>query len=315
MARRACVDSRIVRFSLALPHYGYSNPDGRSPSIGLLVKLAQVAEGLGFDAVAVSDHLFLEIEKYGGPPGRFQTPEAFGLLHALAAGTTTIGLETLVLCVPFRNPEVLASQVRSVQEASGGRFTCGLGAGWYEPEFVAAGIPFGSPGERIAQLRTAAEALRAHGDAPLWIGGKGGPKILETVALHADAWNVCWRAEPAWVADRRAVLTEQCVAVGRDPSEVSVTVGLYTLLGRDHDDLLKRYDALQAWSPGGLLDGISLDSFAEGGLVGTLEDAAVRVRAFRDAGATEIIVTPASLPFALADPQQLELVAELRSIV
>lgn len=288
-------------------------PDGHEPSIPDIVAVARSAEAAGLDAVAVSDHLFLEIERYGGPPGRFRTAEAFQLLGAIAAGTGSIGLETLVLCVPFRNPAVLALQVRSLQEASGGRFTCGLGAGWYEPEFEDAKLPFGSPGERIAQLRSAAERLRQDGHAPLWIGGKGGPKILETVAAYADAWNICWRAEPSWVADRRSVLNRICGEVGRDPEEVSVTVGLYTLLGRDEDDLAKRYRALQAWSPGGCLDGVSLERFAEGGLVGTMDQAVDRVRAFGEAGASEMIVTPSSLPFALVDEDQMDLVAELRA--
>jgi alkanesulfonate monooxygenase SsuD/methylene tetrahydromethanopterin reductase-like flavin-dependent oxidoreductase (luciferase family) len=147
-------------------------PDGGPTTIARIVEVAKRAEDLGFDAVAVSDHLFLDIEKYGGPPGRYETPEAFALLGALAAGTDRIGLETLVLCVPFRNPAVLAEQVRSLQELSDGRFTCGLGAGWYEPEFKHAGIPFGTPGSRIAALREAAAVLHSAEVAPIWIGGK-----------------------------------------------------------------------------------------------------------------------------------------------
>jgi alkanesulfonate monooxygenase SsuD/methylene tetrahydromethanopterin reductase-like flavin-dependent oxidoreductase (luciferase family) len=286
-------------------------PDGGPTTIARIVEVAKRAEDLGFDAVAVSDHLFLDIEKYGGPPGRYETPEAFALLGALAAGTDRIGLETLVLCVPFRNPAVLAEQVRSLQELSDGRFTCGLGAGWYEPEFKHAGIPFGTPGSRIAALREAAAVLHSAEVAPIWIGGKGGPKILETVAAHGDAWNVCWRAEPGWVADRRQVLHDMARQAGRDPDELSVTVGLYTFLGRDEDDLAKRYEQLQAWTPGGALDEVEMERFAEGGAVGTIDGLRERMRAFADAGASEIIFTLSSLPFALADMEQLELAAEL----
>ncbi|MFP5223985.1 MAG: LLM class flavin-dependent oxidoreductase [Actinomycetota bacterium] len=300
-----------MRFSLALPHYGFSMPDGGPATIDRIVDVALHAEEAGFDAVAVSDHLFLDIRKYGGPSGRYETPEAFALLAALAERTDRIGLETLVLCVPFRNPAVLASQVRSLQDLCGGRFTCGLGAGWYEPEFEQAGIAFGTPGSRIAALRQAAEVLHEADVAPIWIGGKGGPKILESVVAHGDAWNVCWRAEPSWVADRREVMRQIARDRGRDPAELSVTVGLYTYLGRDEDDLAKRYEQLQAWSPGGLLNGVELERFADGGAVGTIDQVRSRIEAFAEAGASEIIVSLASLPFALADPEQIDLVAEL----
>lgn len=301
----------VVRFALALPHYGFSMPDGRAPSLADIVALARDAERLGFDRVYVSDHLFLDIEKYGGPPGRYGTPEAFGMLHAIAAATERIQIGTLVLCSPFRVPAVLASQVRTIQEASNGRFVCGLGAGWYEPEFKEAGLEFGTAGSRIASMRETASMLREAGDAPRFIGGKGGAKILEAVARDADGWNVCWRATPDHVSERRDALHAICRELGRDPNQVEVTVGLYTLLGRDREDLVDRYRNMQAWTPGGAIDEVSLERWAEGGLVGTIDEAASTVRSFADAGVSEMIVCPASLPFAMFEREQLDLASEL----
>ena len=302
-----------MRFGLALPHYGFSMPHARPPSLEEILEIAVRAEALGFDTLHVSDHLFLDIEKYGGPPGPFATPEAFGLLHAVAARTSTIGLATLVLCAPFRNPGVLELQVRTLQEASGGRFTCGIGAGWYEEEFRHAGIPFGTPGQRIDAMRAAAERLYAADDARIVIGGKGGPRILDAVASAAHGWNVCWRTTPEFVSERRTELEKRCAEAGRVPGDVEVTVGLYTLLGRDPQDLAQRYDALRAWTPGGALEDLPLERWREAALVGTLEELVPLVRAFADAGVAELIVSPASLPFALADPEQLDLVAELKA--
>lgn len=305
-----------MRFGLALPHYGFSLPggwhrDGAAPSIAEIVEIAVEAERLGFDSVYVSDHLFLDLGRYGGPSVRFETPEAFALLHAIAAATSRIRLGTLVLCTAFREPAMLALQVASLQDASGGRFVCGLGAGWYEDEFEAAGIPFEGPGRRIERMRAVAARLHEQAAAPTFIGGKGGPKILEAVARDADGWNVCWRATPDFIAERREVLAKTCADAGRDPSEVEITVGLQTLLGRDADDLARRFAALQAWSPGGAIDGVSLQRWAEAGLVGTLDEAETIAADFAEAGAAEIIVSAASVPFALADREQLDLVAQL----
>lgn len=301
-----------MRFALALPHYGFSMPDGRAPTFHDVVAVAREAEVMGFDRVYVSDHLFLEIEKYGGPPGRYETHEAFGLLHAIAAATSRIGIGTLVLCSPFRVPAILAAQVRSIQDASGGRFVCGLGAGWYEAEFKDAGLEFGTAGSRIADMSKTAAMLREANDAPRFIGGKGGPKILEAVARDADGWNVCWRTTPDFVQERKAALDQTCRDLGRDPVEVEVTVGLYSLLASDQDDLERRYSTMQKWSPGGAIDDLPLERWAEGALVATIPDAVETVRAFGSAGASEIIVSPASLPFALFEREQMDLVAQLK---
>jgi alkanesulfonate monooxygenase SsuD/methylene tetrahydromethanopterin reductase-like flavin-dependent oxidoreductase (luciferase family) len=304
-----------VRFGLALPHYAFSMPDGATPSIAGLAAIAQRAEELGFSTVYVSDHLFLDITKYGGPPGRNSTPEAFGLLHAVAAATSRINIGTLVLCAPFRNDAVLELQVKTLQEASGDRFICGLGAGWYEDEFEYAQIPFLGAGPRIDAMIATAERVFAAGDAPVIIGGKGGPRILDAVARTANGWNVCWRSTPEFIAERREQLEKRCSDLGRDPSETTVTVGLYTLLGRDQQDLEKRFEALRAWAPGNALEGVSLQQWSQDGLVGTIDSLIDTVRAFEQAGVSELIVSPASLPFALFDSEQLDLVAELAEAV
>jgi alkanesulfonate monooxygenase SsuD/methylene tetrahydromethanopterin reductase-like flavin-dependent oxidoreductase (luciferase family) len=300
-----------MRFGLALPHYGFSMPDARVPSVADIAAIARDAEGLGFDSVHVSDHLFLDIGRYGGPSGRSVTPEAFGSLHAIAAATSRIGLGTLVLCAPFRNPALLGQQVRTLQDASGGRFTCGIGAGWYEDEFVEAGIEFGTAGQRIDAMRACAERLYAEGDARIIIGGKGGPRILDAVASAAHGWNVCWRTTVDFVADRRAALEKRCAEIGRDPGDVEVTVGLYALVARDEDDLARRYEALRTWAPGGALADLTLERWAEDALVGTIDALVPVVRGFAEAGVAEIIVSPASLPFALADREQLDLISQL----
>jgi alkanesulfonate monooxygenase SsuD/methylene tetrahydromethanopterin reductase-like flavin-dependent oxidoreductase (luciferase family) len=87
-------------------------------------------------------------------------------------------------------------------------------------------------------------------------------------------------------------------------------VGLYTLVGEDPRDLAARYRALQAWTPGGALDAVSLDAYREGRLVGTSEEVLAQLATFRDLGVEEMIVSASSLPFAVYDDSMLAVLAE-----
>jgi len=206
-----------MKIGFALPHYDFSFPDHRPVAVRDVVGYAQRAEALGFDSVWVSDHLFLDIEKYGGAPGRHRTPDALTVLGAIACETERVRFGTLVLCASFRHPRLLAHSIRTLMDASGGRFDCGLGAGWYEPEFLAAGIPFGTAGQRIERMRVIAGHLDAHfGDElPMWIGGKGGPKVASVIAEHADGWNVVWRITPDELAARLVGVRDAFAAAKR----------------------------------------------------------------------------------------------------
>ncbi len=297
-----------MRIGLALPHYDFSFPDHEPVTLARVVDYACRAEALGFDSVWVSDHLFLDLAKYGGPPDRQRTPEALGMMGAIAAATKQVRIGSLVLCAPFRNPVVLAASARTLHEASGGRIELGIGGGWYKPEFDEAGLEYAKP---VTRLRTYAGTLREHlvDGLPIWIGGKGGPRIARIVAEHADGWNVVWVQTPEGYRARLEVLEKACAAAGRDPGTVRRSIGLSTLLGRDPEDLARRYAALQAWAPGGALGGTSLDEWAAERLVGTPETCAARIAAFAELGVEEIIVGPGSLPFSVYDDEQLELIA------
>src|SRR2546421_635993 len=82
---------------------------------------------------------------------------------------------------------------------------------------------------------------------PIWVGGKGGPRLMRLVARHADGWNVVWRITPEAYAERIAELERVCPAEGRDPATVRRSVGLSTLVGEDERDLERRYEALRRW--------------------------------------------------------------------
>src|SRR5690606_5793923 len=113
-----------------------------------LLRVAQRAEECGFEGFFRSDH-FLAIGDADGLPG---PTDAWVTLAALTRETTRIRLGTLVSSATFRLPGLLAVTVAQVDAMSGGRVELGLGAGWYEPEHTAYGVPFPSVGERFDRL-------------------------------------------------------------------------------------------------------------------------------------------------------------------
>ena len=112
-----------------------------------LLAVARASEDLGFDAFFRSDH-YLHMSG-DGTPG---PTDAWITLAGLARDTSRIRLGTLVSPATFRQPGPLAVTVAGVDQMSGGRVELGLGAGWFEQEHTAFGIPFPSVGERFDRL-------------------------------------------------------------------------------------------------------------------------------------------------------------------
>lgn len=304
-----------MKIGLALPHYDFSFPDRRRATVDRVVDTARRAEAAGFDSVWVSDHLFLDLARYGGPAQRSPSLEALTMMTAIAAGTERVRIGSLVLCAAFRNARVLAQQVTSLTDLSGGRVEVGIGSGWYEAEFLEAGLDFGTAPGRLDHLEQVLATLDKPGRPPIWIGGKGGPRIMRITAERADGWNIVWRMTPERYADLLPGLERACEKVGRDPATVRRSVGLLTVLGSDAQDLDRRWEALRAWSPAGVLGEVDREAFGADALVGTIEQCAERIGAFAALGVEEVILSLASLPFALFEGEQIGLAAELIAAV
>src|SRR5580658_3372479 len=113
-----------------------------------LLAVARTAEECGFGAFFRSDH-YLSMGPGDGLPG---PTDAWITLAGLARDTSRIRLGTLLTAGTFRWPGSLAIAVAQVDAMSGGRVELGLGAGWYEQEHEAYGIPFPAQGERFERL-------------------------------------------------------------------------------------------------------------------------------------------------------------------
>src|ERR1700723_2909498 len=123
--------------------------------------VAQTAERLGYTAFFRSDHyLAMSGDGQPGPTDSWVT------LGAIARETSTIRLGTLVTSATFRYPGPLAISVAQVDEMSGGRVELGLGAGWFEAEHAAYGIPFPPTAERFDRLEEQLAIITGLWDTP-----------------------------------------------------------------------------------------------------------------------------------------------------
>ena len=234
-------------------------------SYDLQLAHAQAAEQLGFTGWFRSDHL---LAQHGdGLPG---PTDAWTTLAGLARETSRVRLGTLVSSVTFRQPGLLAVQVAQVDAMSGGRVELGLGAGWFEAEHRAYGIPF--PERRFDLLEEALEIITGlwstevgetyafdgvHwrlGDSPalpkpvqasipVIVGGVGARRTPALAAEFAAEYNVPWSdgedLERAWARGRAAA-----AAAGRD--DLRLSVAKQAVVGRTEAEFRRRAEAAGA---------------------------------------------------------------------
>lgn len=323
-----------MRFGLALPQYDFSLPGGRPISWSHVRDWAQQAEELGFDSVWLSDHLFLDLARYGGSGEAQGAMECFTTLAALATVTSRVRLGSLVVCNDLRNPALVAKMAATIDLLSGGRLELGMGAGWYEAEYAAAGIPFGAPGVRVSRLAEAVQVVAGMLSSPsfsfsgehytvkeAWnlprplqsprppviVGGKG-ERMARIAGRHADGFNSVWAWTPERYADRVRVVETAARAAGRDPSALRRTVGLYTLPGEDEADLASRWNRYLAANPW-IEPGTGLHAWGDDKLCGTPETMTARIREFAAPGVEEVILGFGLVPFQVADASAVELFA------
>jgi probable F420-dependent oxidoreductase len=195
-------------------------------SVGALRAAWQEADALGVDSIWLWDHFFPLTGDAGG--AHF---ESWTLLAAMAVDTGRARLGVLVSGNAYRNPDLLADMVRSVDHLSGGRVILGLGAGWSWRDHREYGFPLGDRAARARSLEASLVRIRKRlaslspgpaGDLPILVGGGGEKVTLRLAAQDAQIWNVA--ATPDRFAAKNAVLDEWCRRLGRDPSTIERSV-------------------------------------------------------------------------------------------
>lgn len=282
--------------------------------------VARTAEELGFDAFFRSDHY---LRMGGGDPGPGPT-DTLVTLAGLARETTTIRLGALVASSTFRLPGPLAVAVAQIDAMSEGRVELGLGAGWFDSEHHAYGIPFPPTGARFDRLEEQLEILTGLwttrvGDRfsfggthfriddspalpkpvqqphpPLIVGGYGATRTPALAARFALEFNVPF---PPLDVYREAVgrVRRACEAAGRDPDTLRTTVALVLACGADETEFTRRAAAV----------GRAPDELRTNGAAGLPSEVIDTLVAYGDAGASTVYLQV----LALDDLDHLRLVA------
>jgi len=283
-----------------------------------LLAVAKAAEDLGFDGFFRSDH-YLKMGSVDGLPG---PTDAWITLAGLARETRRIRLGTLVSPITFRLPGVLAVQVAQVDAMSGGRAELGLGAGWFEEEHTAYGIPF--PADRMSHLEeqlkvvtglwstklgetfsfsgkhytlTGSPALPkpAQGASlPIVVGGGGAKRTPRLAAEFAADFNAGFIGVTE-TAERFRTVDAACQKVGRDPKTLTHSIAQVLCCGRTEAEVARRAEAI----------GREVGELRENGLAGSPAEVVEKLGRFAEVGTERVYLQVLDL----SDLEHLELVA------
>jgi F420-dependent oxidoreductase-like protein len=265
--------------------------------------VAQAAEVGGFTGLVRSDH-YLRIGAGEGDPGPTDTWVTLG---ALARETSRIRLGTMVCSATFRLPGPLAVAVAQVDQMSGGRVDFGIGAGWYDSEHVAYGIPFPPTKERFDRLEEQLQIITGMwrtppeeqfsfegqfytmvgspglpkplqpGGPPVIIGGYGPRRTPKLAARYAAEFNMPF-PQPAAYREQVIRVAEACTAIGRDPEDLVFSVSLTVCCGESDEELGMRAGRI----------GRSVEDLRDHACAGRPSDVVNRIADFVDAGAQRV---------------------------
>jgi F420-dependent oxidoreductase-like protein len=289
-------------------------------SYATLRRVATAAEDLGFDAFFRSDH-FLKMGNVSGLPG---PTDSWATLAALATETSRIRLGTLVTSATFRLPGPLAVTIAQVDEMSGGRVEFGLGAGWFEAEHRAYGVPFPPLRERFDRLAEQLAIITGLWETPegqtfsfdgtyyqvenspalpkpvqrprppVIIGGGGPRRTPALAARYADEFNAAF-VSPRDSAALYGRVVEACQREGREPSSIRFSAAQTVCCGKDEAELQRRSAAT----------GRELADLRRDGVAGTPSEVVDKIGEFAEAGATTVYLQVLDLD----DIGHLELIA------
>lgn len=318
----------LIRMGLQIPLFSY--PDVETADLFERVALiATTAEASGFDSVFVMDH-FYQLPGLGRPDENML--EAYSLLNAIAARTSTVRLGCMVGGMTYRNPAYLAKLVTTLDVISKGRAVWGIGAGWFELEHDNYGYEFGTFTDRFEKLEEGLQIAKSMftnhtttfagkwfsvtdafnvpkpvqaGGPPILIGGSGEKKTLRMVAQYGDACNVF--GDATQVRHLMGVLDGHCETLGRDPGTICRTRLGTLVVGRTHEEAEAKITSRFGVSS---LDDLpdELQARVRGMFVlGDADEVGAQVQALLDAGLDGIVF---NMPDA-HDVEQVELAGKV----
>jgi len=307
-----------MKHSLFLPTgFGHDLAGIQDPAEAFetIVRIAKAADDSGYHSLWAPDHF------HTVPPSQENFFEVWSTLTALARETRQVRLGPMVTGNNYRNPALQAKMASTLDVVSGGRLTFGIGAGWYEADYIGYGYEYGTAGERLRQLREAVQVIRRMWtedeatfegkyyrvtDAinqpkgvqaphiPMLIAGSGEKVTLKIVAELGDACNVI--ESPDGIRRKLDILRRHCEDVGSDYDRIWKTTTSHCII-RDTDTEARA--AIPVWVP----DNYPGD-LGEYGLVGSIETIKERIAGYEAAGIQELTIS-------FEDPTRLDVIREL----
>ena len=264
-----------------------------------ILALATHAESLGCNGFFTTDH-YLKMGASDGLPG---PTDAWTTLAGLARDTSNIRLGTLVSPVTFRHLGSLAISVAQIDQMSEGRVELGLGAGWYEEEHKAQGLPFPDIATRFDLLEESLEVLNAiwnlekgeffnyqgkrvqfensmglpkpkqEPGPPIIMGGIGQRRTPNLVAKYASEYNTPF-VSPDTFTSLVGVVKDKCVELGRNPKDLIYSCAQVFCCGDEETIFSKR----------ALTIGREVGELRVNGLAGTPDEVIRRAEEFKQNG-------------------------------
>jgi F420-dependent oxidoreductase-like protein len=299
-----------MRFGLFIPQGWRLDLIGIAPDEQWQVMrdLAAYADGTAWDSLWVYDHFHTV-----PVPTDEATHEAWTLMAAYAATTSTIKLGQMCTAMGYRNPVYLAKVAATADIISGGRVQMGIGGGWYQHEWEAYGYGFPTAGQRLGMLDEGVQIMRAAwrdgrvsfagkhyevngaivaptplqpGGPPLWIAGGGEKVTLRIAAKYAQYTN--FTSEPAGFEHKSEVLAGHCRDVGTDYGKIVRSANFNAVIGDSEADVEDRIARIRAKqqakadpdSVDRMLSAVSAPESA----TGTTEQVVDKLRRMRDLG-------------------------------
>ncbi len=257
------------RLSMHLVNFAAEPPDDWQR----LFDLAVAADRAGIGRLVVSDHVVYgeRLDRYADPArgglagGRQPTGpdgawlEPLTVLAMVGALTERVRLCPMVLLAALRRPIVLAKTAATIDVLTGGRLDLGVGVGWQQEEYEAAGLDFAARGRLLNHTLEVCQALwtqeRASvsteelsfeglhqmpkptaGTVPVWVSGTVNRRSMARLARFGSGW-IPWGPDAADPASGIARMRDAVAASGRDPAGIEVTGRLP--LERDDDGNLQ----------------------------------------------------------------------------
>lgn len=307
----------MVDFGLQIePQFGFTYKQVRD--------LALQCRPHGFSSIWASDHFMLNRDDVDR-----DCLDCWTLLTAIAVEVKDIRIGSLVTCMSYRHPAVMAKIAASTDVISEGRLEFGIGAGWKDIEYEAYGIPFPTPGERVDRFLEGIQIIKSLwtqpkttfsgryysvDDAvaapkpvqsphpPILIGGSK-PRMLRAMARYADTVNMLGTRDPAEYAALLGKLEGYCEEEGTSFDRIRKTnMMTFVVANNDADveSLLARVAAA---------DSMSSDEYREKrarAFIGTAAEAVELINQYSEIGVTQIQTT---FPFG-EELRSMEIFAE-----